>query len=292
MKRYLVPYVLLFSSLIYGQTSPSSAAKVEAIPDTLSEIVDISSSSSDQYFTNDQSYLNYSSDSLYTDSLDLGSMFALDSTYVEDDPQSEAGGDLEAFLTGKDTGLLVGQELIGYTAGLDFGLPIFRYGGLGASFDNKGLAEGFTINSPFGLHIGSMEIGFGVQFGNYSFVHKVTGESLGGGYLLATANTSIWETVNGTVSTQVGAGIFGKSIGITVGAAFDYAVPNYPLVIRPYLRANSTLDSGVDPGNSTDTPSYTWFNLGIMTSYDLSILTHQIANSETYIKLRTKIMGD
>ena len=54
--------------------------------------------------------------------------------------------------------------------------------------------------------------------------------------------------------------------------AFDYVVPDLPLVIKPYFRANATIDSGVIPTETGDTPSYAWFNFGIMGSYDISTL--------------------
>ena len=71
---------------------------------------------------------------------------------------------------------------------------------------------------------------------------------------------------------QIGAGYFGASVGITAGLAFDYAVPNIPLVVRPYTRFNGTLDSGADVGNPDENAAYSWLNAGLQLSYDISTL--------------------
>jgi len=250
---------------------------------------EMSADSSNFEFGPDSTDLEFTVDTTFADTVAMDESLTLDSvTVAQDSTAQDARDALEAFLAEEELVAELGAQLIGYTAGLDLGYPIYRYGGLGNNYNQSGPAFGITVNTPFGAQLGSFELGFGMQIGNYSFKSTERDEKLAGVYILGTANTSVYQTPNGTVSTQVGAGYFGKSIGITAGFAFDYALPNYPLVIRPYIRANGTLDSGVQT-NSKDTPSYLWINYGIMNSYDLSLLYHQITQSQFYDKLATKI---
>ncbi len=218
-------------------------------------------------------------DDMMADSAAVDTM-AMDEMMIEETPMEEAmmeedaGDALEAMLAEEGTmesEVTSGSALIGYTVGLDVGYPVYLHGGLGTSFPTAGPALGIVVNTPFGAAIGPFEIGFGAQLGMYKFSNDDTDGEISGIYALATANTSVIETSNGTVSVQLGGGYYGSSVGFTVGAAFDYAVPNIPLVVRPYLRGNGTLDSGagVSEGESA---SYAWLNIGVMLSYDISTL--------------------
>jgi hypothetical protein len=216
-------------------------------------------------------------DSAMTDTMAMDEMMMADSSASMEEPMMEedAGDALEAMLAEEGTmesEVTSGSALIGYTVGLDFGYPVYRHGGLGASYDESGPAIGVVVNSPFGASVGPFEIGFGAQVGMYSFSNSTNTDEISGIYALATANTSLIETQQGAVSAQIGAGYFGASIGLTAGAAFDYAIPGVPVVVRPYARLNATLDSGADVSNPDENSAYAWLNAGLMISLDISAI--------------------
>ena len=77
---------------------------------------------------------------------------------------------------------------------------------------------------------------------------------------------------------HVGAGLLGSSLGITAGAKFDYPIPNVgvpsvdgKLSATAFLKANATLDGGLEWENQTDeqTSSTGWANFGIALNYAL-----------------------
>jgi len=74
-------------------------------------------------------------------------------------------------------------------------------------------------------------------------------------------NASVLETPNGPVSVFGGAGLL-DGLGLIGGASFDYAVPNQPIVAKPYVRAN--ISTAAANGNTTG-----WIQLGAMVSYAL-----------------------
>ena len=246
MKRFSVLFILVFAVAAFGQEAMEAPAE-EMMADTAA-----------------------------VDTMAMEEMMMPDSDGAMEEPMMEedTGDALEAMLAEEgtmETEVTSGSAMIGYTVGLDLGYPGYRHGGLGENYDESGLAPSLSINTPFGLALGPFEIGFGAQVGMFSFTNEPNDEELSGIYALATANTALLETAQGAVSMQVGAGYFGASVGVTAGVAFDYAVPNIPLVVRPYARFNGTLDSGVET-TGDDTGSYSWLNAGIMLSYDISTL--------------------
>jgi hypothetical protein len=264
MKRYILLLFIALSVSSFSQENTDTllvdtsvdSLDFEIEPDSLGQ--KMAGDSSAYYLNTDSSGYEYMMDkSLLSESADSTS-----SDFADDQKNQRIPVDIES----------IGAALIGFTAGLDLGYPAYKHGGLGAGFDQSSFAYGIVINSPYGATIGPFEIGFGAQWGRFKFASSTSPGEVSGIYLLGTANTSIYETTHGTISTQVGAGYYGASIGITAGMAFDYVVPDLPLVIKPYIRANATLDSGIVPGETGDTPSYAWFNIGIMGSYDISTL--------------------
>ncbi len=245
MKRFSLLFILVFAVAAFGQEAMEAPAE-DMVADTAA-----------------------------VDTMAMDEMLMTDSTAVEETAMEEDAGDaLEAMLAEEgtmETEVTSGSALIGYTVGFDFGYPAYRHGGLGANYDN-GLAYSLVVNTPFGLAIGPFEVGFGAQIGSYSFTNSDNDAELSGLFALATANTAILETSQGALSAQVGAGYFGESIGVTAGVAFDYVVPGLPIVLRPYLRFNGTLDSGVDVANSDENGAYSWLNIGAQISYDISTL--------------------
>ena len=244
MKRFSLLFILVFAVAAFGQEAMEAPAE------------------------------DMMADTVAVDTMAMDDMLMTDSTTVEETVMEEDAGDaLEAMLAEEGTmeaEVTSGSALIGYTVGLDLGYPVYKHGGLGSSYDESGPAFGVVVNSPFGVAIGPFEIGFGAQIGHYSFSSSTA--SISANYMLVTANTSVFETNQGTVSAQIGAGYFGESVGLTAGAAFDYAVSGLPLVIRPYVRMNATLDSGAAVVNSDEDAAYAWLNAGIMISYDISTL--------------------
>jgi hypothetical protein len=249
MKRFSLLFILVFAVAAFGQEAIEAPAEEMA-----TEMV---------------------ADSAVVDTMAMDEMLMEDSPAVEEAVVEEDAGDaLEAMLAEEgtmETEVTSGSALIGYTVGLDIGYPVYKHGGLGASYDKSGPAFGLVVNTPFGAAIGPFEIGFGVQVGMYSFENTESEVELSGIVALATANTSVLETQQGALTVQVGAGYYGASLGLTAGAAFDYAIPGIPVVLRPYLRANSTLDSGGVAGGD-DNSAYSWLNIGTMISLDISAL--------------------
>jgi hypothetical protein len=251
MKRFSLLLILVFAVAAFGQEAMEAPAEEMA-----TEMV---------------------ADSVAVDTMAMDEMLMDDTeTVVEEAVVEEDAGDaLEAMLADEgtmETEVTSGSALIGYTLGIDVGYPAYMHGGLGASYDTPGPAIGLVVNSPFGVAIGPFEIGFGAQVGMYSFSNADNDSEISGIAALATANTSVFETQQGAVTGQLGAGYFGASVGVTAGAAFDYAISGMPLVLRPYARMNATLDSGGDVSNSEDDAAYSWLNAGIMISYDISTL--------------------
>jgi hypothetical protein len=247
MKRFSLLFILVFAVAAFGQEAMEAPAEDMMV-----------------------------ADSAAVDTMAMDEMLMTDTTAVEEAVMEEDAGDaLEAMLAEEgttETEVTSGSAMIGYTVGLDFGYPVYKHGGLDASYDESGPAFGLVVNTPFGAAIGPFEIGFGLQVGMYSFSNSSAGTELSGLVALATANTSIIETQQGALTVQVGAGYFGASLGLTAGAAFDYAISGMPLVIRPYARMNATLDSGADVAASDEDAAYSWLNAGIMLSYDISTL--------------------
>ena len=251
MKRFSLLFILVFAVAAFGQEAMEAPAE-EMATDMMA-------------------------DSATVDTMAMDDMMMADTTEAMDEmPMEEDGGDaLEAMLAEEgtmETEVTSGSALIGYTAGLDLGYPVYMHGGLGSSYDTAGPALGIVVNSPFGAAIGPFEIGFGAQIGMYSFTNESPAKDLSGVFVLATANTSVVETQQGAVTVQVGAGYFGASLGLTAGAAFDYAVAGMPIVLRPYARMNATLDSGAETSGGDENAAYAWLNAGLMISYDISTL--------------------
>ena len=262
MKRFMLLFILVLAVAAYGQEGMEAPAE-EAAPDSAAvEMVA------------DSAAVDMAADSAAVETDDMEEMLGTEEA-VEEEPLEDTGDALEAMLAEEgtmETEVTSGSALIGYTAGLDMGYPAYLHGGLGASFDTPGLAYGITLNTPFGATVGPFEIGFGVQLGMFSFTNAAEGSTeLSGVVALATANTAVFETEQGAITVQIGAGYYGASVGFTAGAAFDYAISGMPIVLRPYIRGNGTLDSGVAT-EGDDSGAYSWLNVGAMISYDISTL--------------------
>jgi len=237
MKRFSLLFILVFAVAAFGQEAMEAPAE-EMATDMMA-------------------------DTAAVDTMGMEDMMMADTTEAieEMDMEEDAGDALEAMLAEEGTmesEVTSGSAMIGYTAGLMGGYPVYMSSGLG---DGKAAPVfGLVAATPFGFAIGPLEFDVGIELGMYDFTDASTDFS--GVVALATLNTSLLETAQGTVSAEVGGGYYGASVGATVGATFNYSIPNMPLVARPYVRANATLASG-----DNEIGSVAWVNAGIYLSY-------------------------
>lgn len=137
----------------------------------------------------------------------------------------------------------------GYTVGLNVGMPIIG----GEYYADSGMDPvfGVVVGTPYGLPLGPFNVGVNVGLESANGLTGVFG----------ILNASVFETPNGPVSVFGGAGLL-DGLGIIGGASFDYAIPDQPIVVKPYVRANiSTAAAGGEPTG--------WIQLGAMVSYAL-----------------------
>jgi hypothetical protein len=252
MKRFSLLFILVFAVAAFGQEAMEAPAEEMA-----TEMV---------------------ADSAAVDTMAMDEMLMTDSTAVEEAVVEEDAGDaLEAMLAEEgtmETEVTSGSALIGYTVGAMVGYPIWMSGGM---VDAERAATGSPVfgliaATPFGFALGPFEIGVGAEFGIYDFNGDDETLSFNGIVALATLNAALLETPYGPVSAEVGGGYYGASVGFTAGATYSFAVPNVPLVIKPYIRANSTLDAGNDNTNPDASNAVSWINAGLYLSYDISTL--------------------
>jgi hypothetical protein len=241
MKRFSLLFILVFAVAAFGQEAMEAPAE-EMTTDMMA-------------------------DSAAVDTMAMDEMLMEDSPAVEEAVVEEDAGDaLEAMLAEEgtmETEVTSGSAMIGYTAGIMGGYPVYLSSGLA---DGKAAPVfGIIAATPFGFTVGPLEIGLGVELGMYDFTDASTDYS--GIVALATLNTALLETSQGALSAEVGGGYYGASVGGTAGATFNYSIPNLPIVLKPYVRANMTLASG---DNSIG--SVAWVNAGLYVSYDISTL--------------------
>jgi hypothetical protein len=247
MKRFSLLFILVFAVATFGQEAMEAPAEEMA-----TEMV---------------------ADSAAVDTMAMDEMLMTDTTAVEEAVMEEDTGDaLEAMLAEEGTmesEVTSGSAMIGYTVGLMGGYPVWMSSGMAAGTASP--VFGLIAATPFGFAVGPFEIGVGAEIGMYDFNGDDDNLSFNGLVAIATLNTALLETAQGAVSAEIGGGYFGASLGGTAGATFSYAVPGIPLVVKPYVRANVTLDSGQDLGGDASS-SVAWINAGLYLSYDISTL--------------------
>ena len=241
MKRFSLLFILVFAVAAFGQEAMEAPA--------------------------DEMVTDMVADSAAVDTMAMDEMFMTDTTAVEETVMEEDAGDaLEAMLAEEgtmETEVTGGSAIIGYTAGLMTGYPI----GLG-SLGNYDVTPNFgvVVGTPFGFAIGPFEMGLGAEISYYDFVDKSSGVGV-----LATVNTAILETAQGPVALELGAGWYGLGPGGVAGLTYSYAIPNIPLVVKPFVRANLTYDSELAKIDGND-GLHAWVTPGIYLSYDISTL--------------------
>ncbi len=241
MKRFSLLFILVFAVAAFGQEAMEAPAE-EMATDMMA-------------------------DSAAVDTMAMDDMMMMDTPAEEEVVMEEDAGDaLEAMLAEEGTmesEVTSGSALIGYTAGIMAGYPAWMSSGMA---DGKAAPVfGLVVATPFGFAVGPFEIGVGAELGMYDFSDVAEYKGL---VAIATMNTAVLETAQGSVSVELGGGYYGVSVGGTAGVTYSYAVPNIPLVVKPYARANATLDSG----GTNNAGSTAWINVGLYLAYDISTL--------------------
>ena len=250
MKRFSLLFILVFAVAAFGQEAMEAPAE-EMATDMMADSAAVDSMAMDDMMMADSS-----------------ATMEMEEAVVEED----TGDALEAMLAEEGTmesEVTTGSAMIGYTVGLMGGYPVFMSSGLEAG--KAAPVFGLIAATPFGFAVGPFEIGVGAEIGMYDFNGDRDDLSYNGLVAIATLNAALLETAQGPVSAEIGGGYFGASVGFTAGATYSYAVPNVPLVVKPYVRANVTLDSGQDLGGDASN-SVAWINAGLYLSYDISTL--------------------
>ena len=241
MKRFSLLFILVFAVAAFGQEAMEAPAE-EMATDMMA-------------------------DSAAVDTMAMDDMMMADTTEaMEEMPMEEDAGDaLEAMLAEEgtmETEVTSGSAMIGYTLGVMGGYPVFMSSGMA-----DGVAApvfGVIFSTPFGFAVGPLEFGVGAELGMYDFSDV---QDYKGVVALATLNTALLETAQGAVSAEVGGGYYGASVGGTAGASFSYVIPNTPVVLNPYVRANVSLDGG----DGTD-GGVAWITAGAYVKVDLSAI--------------------
>ncbi len=165
------------------------------------------------------------------------------------------------------------NPLDGFAVGLNVGLPIVK----GAYLEGQsGINFGLLIGTPYGLPLGPLNIGVGVEVLSYSFPDA----DFNGMAVLGTFNVGLNDllvfpaTLPVQFSAQVGAGLYGGGFGATIGGAVDIPLEkfnvNLPLAVKLYGRGNVMSDAGEDSGIAGEPTG--WVNAGMMITYDVSTL--------------------
>jgi hypothetical protein len=244
MKRFSLLFILVLAVAAFGQEAMEAPAE-EMATDMMADSAAVDSMAMD--------------DMMMADS---AATMEMEEAVVEED----AGDALEAMLAEEGTmesEVTSGSAIIGYTAGLMVGYPI----GLGALSDNEANPVfGIVGSTPFGFAVGPFEMGLGFEASYYTFGTQAEGPSI-----LATINTAVLETTQGAVAVELGAGWYGGGPGATAGATYSYAIPNMPIVIKPYVRSNMVMDLELAKIDGND-GLLVWVNVGLYASYDISTL--------------------
>jgi hypothetical protein len=235
MKRFSLLFILVFAVAAFGQEAIEAPAE------------------------------DMMADTAAVDTMAMDEMMSEEAPMEEAVMEEDAGDALEAMLAEEGTmesEVTSGSAMIGYTAGINAGFPVYMSGGLA---DAKAAPVfGIVLSTPYGFSVGPLGIGVGVELGMYDFTD--VGE-YSGIIALATLNTAVLNTPSGAVSAEVGGGYYGNSVGGTAGASFSYVIPNTPVVLNPYVRANVSLDGG----DGTD-GGVAWITAGAYVKVDLSAI--------------------
>ena len=142
----------------------------------------------------------------------------------------------------------------GYTVGINVGMPVIG----GEYYADSGMDPvfGVVIGTPYGLPLGPFNVGVNIGLESANGLTGVFG----------ILNASVMETAQGPISVFGGVGLL-EGLGLIGGISLDYAFPNQPIVIKPYVRANITT-AGAKLSNGDEVMTG-WVQLGAMLSYTL-----------------------
>jgi hypothetical protein len=234
MKRFSLLFIIVFAVAALGQEAMEAPAEEMMVVDSAAV------------------------DTMAMDEMLMDVAPAVEEAVVEED----SGDALEAMLAEEGTEMVAatGSDAVGYTVGLMAGYPI----GIGSLSDNEGKPVfGIVGSTPFGFAVGPFEMGLGFEASYYSFGPQAEGPSI-----LATVNTAILETAQGPLAIELGAGWYGGGPGATAGATYSFAIPDMPIVVKPYVRSNIVMD--LDKAEvEGDDGIMVWVNIGLYVSYDL-----------------------
>ncbi len=144
------------------------------------------------------------------------------------------------------------SAMAGYTVGVNVGYPVVT----GEAFESLGVKPvlGVVVGTPYGMPLGPFNVGVNVGLES---ANGFTG-------IFGILNASVYELPQGPVSVFGGVGLL-DGVGLIGGASLDYAIPNQPIVAKPYVRANiSMAGAGLEGDDPTG-----WIQLGVMASYAL-----------------------
>ena len=146
------------------------------------------------------------------------------------------------------------RNYYGYTIGINVGMPVIG----GEYYADSGMEPvfGVVIGTPYSLPLGPFNVGVNIGLESANGLTGVFG----------ILNASIYETAQSIISVFGGAGLL-EGLGLIGGISLDYAIPNQPIVIKPYVRANITTGAAMDENGDPATTG--WIQLGAMVSYAL-----------------------
>jgi len=166
------------------------------------------------------------------------------------------------------------EALGGYSIGLNIGIPVVK----GAYLDGQsGTNLGLIVGTPHGLPLGPLSLGVGAEVLQYNFPDAANGNGFKGFAFLGTLNFELNDllvypaTLPVDISAQLGGGLFGGGVGVTVGGAIAIPLEKFnidlPLTIKIYGRGNAMNDAGTD-SNIEGEPTG-WINFGTQIAYNI-----------------------
>jgi len=154
--------------------------------------------------------------------------------------------------------------LTGYTVGLNVGYPVIADEWISNS---TGPSLGIVMGTPHGFDLGpyAVGVGGGIDLANVGGDADYTG-------IYLSLSSTVYETPSGPLSVYANLGYYmgneegnisfsGNGLGVSGSMTFDYAVPDQPVVIQPYVSGTLLLNPSDGGGQAT------WLNIGAMIHY-------------------------
>jgi len=193
MKHFMLLFILVLAVAAFGQEGMEAPA--EAPAEALEEMVA------------DSAAVDMAVDSAAVETEAMEEMLGTEEAVEEAPMEEDAGDAMEAMLAEEGTmesEVTSGSAMIGYTAGLMGGYPVYMSSGLAAG--KAAPVFGIVFSTPFGFAVGPLEFGVGAELGMYDFTDLTTDYS--GVVAIATLNTALLETAQGALSAELGGGYY------------------------------------------------------------------------------------